>query len=616
MRVSQLVKVRALALTLGLVLVPSLAVMNAPPARADAQIIPLRFPGSAYPAGMTGTDLTGFHRAAPTRYPALAPVPDGGNIGKVGAKPGGIGAAGAVIGSFLVGVELGDGAASLMGLPTSGNTFCNLTALVTNDYSCFPSAAPDYEPNADVLAGTPGWLNGVNTIGIASIAVTEGVTMRAYGTGVGSTPGSNVEEARIYVQDETGQIHSWGRFSPGNFCWSNGTCEDRPHNGVDLSGLSGRNFVVIGLPRLPAVELPNASQSWENLLSGIAGLLPEFIAYFSVTHPQRPPEVEADPERWWRTDWVCTSGGGGSLMSSAFRESQPEWPGFPEPNCAGGAIPKSITWWQVTKGLTDKLLSSWEIPAGLQDFVNNNPDCAGGGCQLLLERLDAVTGKQYSCFANPSMCAEWFEDPAKDQNYRCTYGGKVVALSECNAYRVTFNVGTEGELSTPDPANPDPLPPVKPDPPTDPEGPQQDNACPPPFTWTSLVNPWWYYKGMTCALQEMFVPKPGAWTANINKINASWAGTSVAKWSSAVGGLGDQLRYQEAGCLGPRLLWKFQNKTMLDVYPFQACENPQKQWAGWSKGFLSAVIVVFGSLACLRAVGSGFGWKPSAGGDA
>ncbi len=125
--------------------------------------------------------------------------------------------------------------------------------------------------------------------------------------------------------------------------------------------------------------------------------------------------------------------------------------------------------------------------------------CAGGGCQLLLYRVDAQTGARIGCQEYASVCADWWTETVQaTQNtdrYECQYNGAPIALDECKVYAQAFKTGQYADPRTGE--SPAPETPTQP----------QDESCPPPFTWTSLVNPWWYYKGFTCGLSWAFEPK-------------------------------------------------------------------------------------------------------------
>jgi len=244
--------------------------------------------------------------------------------------------------------------------------------------------------------------------------------------------------------------------------------------------------------------------------------------YWPVGNPARPADASADPVRVWETRWQCASASASSARSEGFLESWPEWPMYPPAECAGGAVPQWVEVWEITPTgeAEDVLLESWTPTQPMIDWQTNFPQCGDGSCRLLLSRIDAATGLRLSCLANSSLCVDWWQDPARADNYECTYGGGVVAIEECAAYAPTFNVATGVDVQTEagpkpageigpyaDPATGEPVPADDPTP--APEPGTQDNTCPPPFSWSSLLNPWWNYKGVTCAMEWAFVPPEG-----------------------------------------------------------------------------------------------------------
>jgi hypothetical protein len=239
-------------------------------------------------------------------------------------------------------------------------------------------------------------------------------------------------------------------------------------------------------------------------------------------------EQDLDPERVFRTNWFCVHDGvptAGSAESVVFRESQPDYPPFPEAVCGPGGLLDSMTIDEVTLdgSVPTHRIGEWARPAGVRQWQEQFPQCWTGGCITELHRIDPDTGARLSCHANPELCLDWFTNPDKATQYECSYGGAVVGLVECNAYSPTFNVATGTAVKTAagpvpstsvepyaDPKTGEPVP--RPDGGTDPgtgtgTDPQPDTGCPPPFDYgLSLFKPWWYWKSLTCALSWAFVP--------------------------------------------------------------------------------------------------------------
>jgi hypothetical protein len=244
-----------------------------------------------------------------------------------------------------------------------------------------------------------------------------------------------------------------------------------------------------------------------------------------------------------------------------------------------------------------------------------------GGCLLELFRIDPATGAQLSCFANPASCVDWYSDPAKADVYRCVYGGQAVALSECDLYRPTFNVtagkptkdneGKDQPAATTSPYG-DPKHEGNPVPATDPAPtPEQpDDGCPPPFSFTAGGLGYWVTKGTACALSWAFVP--GSDSTSLTRVKTAIGGLPPVAFGADVGEMFNGLTVPPSSCEGPGIRWDLLGQT---IYPFNSCTAPLDTVATWSRRLGSAFVIVFGSMAILRALGSGLGWKPSAGGD-
>lgn len=464
------------------------------------------------------------------------PGTTGSAAGKVGASVAGSGAGtGAMaVGAFLVGTELGTEVAGVMGLPTSGSFICDVGTTLGS--SCALQAAPQYAPNSDIVVGQPGWTldpafldrwGATSTMTISDGSVTYDSAARASGkitagglySGAPRQSSSGSMQWSVTAVLETICRDSTGKTSAGNTVVS-----------LKNSTISGTTTYAM----LDGVNAPAATRSWvcnagqqldhfrfthshdEYPIGTPSTKVTSVTDWFPEGHPQRPVKPSADPTRWWKTTWQCSAGApGGSQQSNPFKEGDAEWPPFPSAQCDAGSVVSSLLVEQITEGLSvPTKVFDWTADPDYLGWAANTPkECMGGGCQLLLERIDQHTGTRLSCFANPSLCTQWTEDPQKETNYSCTYGGVAVALSDCLVYKPTFNPqgppyadpeGGVGSAPTPGPGG-------------EPGAPPQDNGCPPPFSWTSLVNPWWYYKGVSCALQEVFVPSSSVVATEVNQ---------------------------------------------------------------------------------------------------
>lgn len=457
------------------------------------------------------------------------------------------GSAGAVLAAAWVGVETGGLIAKGLGLSPDGNTGCELGAVLTGNgfASCGPKAST-YMADSDVATFQNGWLGGAATTGVRDLTlpglgavtghVTDTATERTVGGGwtgecpaVGNdaSPASFTLNVRFYVY----VLFSGSYQSRGSSLQGGGTCNVKtgsitgtpnPYNfGVSTVAGMSQPFIVSTFdaagttyPSWAALNAAIKSASTGSFVGSDGQTYQNQVTYYSLANPLRPPDVGSSPVRHWRTDWTCGPGSTGSAMSSAFNESTASWPAFPTATCEAGAL-DSVKVWQMTAGLDDSLVYEWSLPT---EYTSNNPapdECSTATpCDLLLERQQTPGSTKYSsCFSNPAACVDWWTETAhgtqavEASEYRCTYGGVSLVLKECAVYAHLFDKGVYANPKTGETTSTTTTP--------DPSGPEQDANCPPPFSWSSLVNPWWYYKGVVCALSEAFVPNSATVTAQV-----------------------------------------------------------------------------------------------------
>lgn len=537
------------------------------------------------------------------------------------------GAAG-VIGAATVGVTAGTWISDMVGLPTSGSFVCDVgTAFFGSDCALGPQVA--YEANGDVLgtAVPAGWPHG-NVM--SDYATTLADRTWASGTvvrlNVSSAPGFRSSSGTVTLTTTYSGVWLPGNLTGDPLSATGLTAVFRHVSTGVLYGVSiGSSRCTWSGPvetcTYPSIVGP-ANTVFDHLESRVtrqvfqAGPVTMPLAsspgldWYPEGHESWVPEKVENPSRWWRTTWQCSAGApGGTRTSDPWHETDPEWPGFPQAECSAGSVATSILVEQITQGVDGStVIFEWAASDGYKEWANS--ECVGGGCELLLHRIDEVTGRRLSCFGDNSLCVDWSTDPNRDENYECSYGGKVIPLDNCLPYVPTFNPEAPGNYADPD-GNPPTAPAPGPGGEPTPETPARDESCPPPFTWTSLVNPWWYYKSTVCALQDVFVPTNSA--AQMQRIKNAIDTTTPAVWAGEVSGMFEQVP-AASGCQGPEL-----HLTMFGLdkrtYPFSACEAPMSTAAPWVRGVATVLLVVFGSMAAVRALGSGFGWKPSAGGD-
>lgn len=470
---------------------------------------PVSFPGAAVPAGstMTPAQWNTFLKGHPELVPSKATA--GAAAVKLGVK--GVGGAATALSGFQIGTAIGSYTAASLGLPTSGDFFCDLGTL-TGGGQCGNAVSPAYLANSDLgTAMPPGWT--------ASPAVS--ARWAACGTsGTGGCTGAPVVVVESLVQMEAvpafgvaGNVTARLITSPNPLpAGYYGTMFMRDTAGVNSVNLtarssSGTGLVGVGVvPNSPTQKPPGYVP--EAVVTAVPSTVDRYelaygstiiAKYYPVGHASRPPEHNPNPERAWRSSWTCTSGPGGTATSPAFFEGDATWPAVPQPSCTAGMV-ASLTVEQMTNG-AGAVVYNWSLPAEVGAVATAYPDCAAATpCALQLERVTAPGATTtISCFSAPEACTEWWTETsagtqaAEDSEYRCRYGPHSMPLSDCAVYSTAFKTGTYADPKTGEAPASTPAP-------------EPADGCPPPFTWTSLVTPWWYFKGMTCALEWAFVP--------------------------------------------------------------------------------------------------------------
>lgn len=426
----------------------------------------------------------------------------GSAASKVSVSGSGAGSAASGVAGFFMGTSIGAGINTMIGADTSGDFFCDLGTLIGTAGDCWPQAADTYVANSDVVVTAPGWAvpsGGVNYSPLGDVWW-------------GGTAGSSRMRLTITETHGSGVVVSGQMLAGAN-----------TPTGVSYTTTSGATYGAVG--------------SW-NAVFGSAGYLsagqvfsqtlPDNVVGVRVStsgsaqwwwaegQPNRPPDVSANPERTWRTTWECTSGPGGVASSAAFHEADAAWPSVPQGTCSAGQM-STLLVEEVTLG-NPTLVYQWSLPAEVSQAAATYPDCVGQTCELLLERVTAPGASTYlNCFDSAAACVDWWTETSQatqsqeESQYRCRYGNYAVALSECKVYSQAFKTGVYADPTT-----------GETDPETDPgSDPEADTGCPPPFSWLSLFNPWWYYQGTVCAVKATVVPSSGFWTSTSTSLKTS-----------------------------------------------------------------------------------------------
>lgn len=267
----------------------------------------------------------------------------------------------------------------------------------------------------------------------------------------------------------------------------------------------------------------------------------------------------------------------------------------------------------------------WDSPAAPSDPATPLCDASRptGGCTLSVE----IDGKP--CTSGDPECENWSEIQKNDPNntrLKCRFGPYTLPMSQCNLLEQAYRIGgapateenTDGNPDTSRYQTPQNTPLANPAPTTTAPAPGASGQTAPgadaattqcfPAGWAMFNPVEWVLQPIRCA----FTPKPEThtqFTARVqNKINTVGFAPVTAAWLAAYEGVGGG-----SGCSGPTINFSM-NGVGQTLQPFQACTEPMKTVAAISNGLSTLVIVFFGGLAIVRAIGAAFGLNVSIGG--
>jgi hypothetical protein len=496
-------------------------------AQLRSRVAASRVPGWVYsPSGVTTSSagrLAGAKRSialskAPTAVEAgkvLVPGETAGTAAKFGMVLKGAGD----VAQTVVGVDLvysaftgqladGFGFQGLTGVKSDG-LLCDIQTLFGG--GCEFAPAQSYVADGDVVVPlVPGWTSGNQVVscwygayGTRACVKTAGIVyaisgQAAYAGVTQVTVTGTVLASPVSTQNSIG---SW----VGVFCRGGSSSVGDLGMGGTLLTWHRTVTCTTGLDRVEIDGQDALSGDWSG---STTPTVPRDSTWYPVGHPSRPIDPILNPQRWWVTTWKCDGGSPHTITSTPWHETDVEWPTPPMPSCDAGSV-SEVTVRQTGEGVPDQTLYTWAADPTQTTWAATYPQCTNGSCTLELSRVDASTGTRLACFDNPELCVDWFADPAKTTDYVCTYAGTDLALSECNMYSQVFDQtkrqagGTIADPQTGEIPAGLVVPPV----------PAEDASCPPAFSWSALFNPWYYYKGVTCALSWAFVPSAASATA-------------------------------------------------------------------------------------------------------
>lgn len=288
-----------------------------------------------------------------------------------------------------------------------------------------------------------------------------------------------------------------------------------------------------------------------------------------------------------------------------------------------------------------------QLSTDLTNPASQYPDCFDSAGAFLGTCRIRVWINGQPCTIGASHCGNW---TTASQDYgdqvECKWGSYVVQIGDCDLLQRQYQPNASPKkldkttksgvpVLEDDPAAApaaDPAPPPAPSPkcwdgcifappadpgnPTVPGVPPVDKATPPDsqsclgtgYSWNPVS---WVYVPVKCALKWAFVPPPGSLDTLIGGLKAKWDATAPAQWLGAVQGLSPGPG--TSGCEGLPLNVDLPHGLGVHQHLGEACSGTSASAAAVCRIALSAVAVVGGAFACVRALGSGLGWSPGVG---
>jgi hypothetical protein len=236
------------------------------------------------------------------------------------------------------------------------------------------------------------------------------------------------------------------------------------------------------------------------------------------------------------------------------------------------------------------------------------------------------------CNVGDARCVTWYQTwLAAPTQVECDWGPYVVPTAMCsflkNAYAPSGSDTNTNPITSPvtqPTANPTPAPTVTVTAPPDAGGNSSPVSAPNPTVpttnsgecfpqgWAAFNPVEWVLKPVECALVWAFEPDQATLTDTQTQLNTDLSASGVGPLFGAVGGLLGQLGGGGGGCDGPAVDFSI-GSVQQTLHPWSACAEPMATVAGMVYALSSVLIVVFGALSFVRAVGSGFGWSFSMG---
>jgi len=500
---------------------------------------------------------------------------------------------------------------------------------------CIPHEATGYTPNGDAFTDPQGWVgaippwSGFGGGGATGWTVTQGVsfTTAAYpyngllgadtrtGLTISATVGGASMSANASFNATAHCVNGGNPWTSSMWDYAASSSFSVPGNynltGAQLGHNDGNGGVCVNTGAqfryIDNVTLNNLGGTWPTITA----------TWYPVGSPSRPSApTNGNPSRTWRVTNIChpVTGADTSQVatSAAFTETDTTLPAWPTPAlCPTGSVLAGVSVVETGTGLPDKNIWNVTTPTAVKNWLTTYPQCGTGSCRLGLTKIGPAGSDVGDCFASSTRCEGWFQDATKAADYQCTYGLPTapvnVALTECYVYSPTFSAQPQAQgQAYGDPATgtvtdvgdgvADPAPGGLPG--------SGSGGCFP--TGWGVFNPAaWVLQPIKCALVWAFVPDTATMTSLTDSATTSLNASGVGAWFTALGTLFGSLGGSGSGCTGPTVVFPITSTTL---QPFNACSTPMSTVAGISYAFSTVLIVVFGAMAGIRALGSAFGF--------
>lgn len=247
--------------------------------------------------------------------------------------------------------------------------------------------------------------------------------------------------------------------------------------------------------------------------------------------------TQADPDRQMDCKVTNTDGTSQTSTGPVYKESSGAVSPPACPPTPAGKTPAKIEVndRQLGGGPTTEVTEQPVTPE-YQEWAEDYPECAGGACKLDLKKK---TTPRVSCFDLEQGCLGWFEDPAKTDNYVCTYGAHDVDLAECNVYSGLFQP-QRVEIGS---AYSDPTTGAWSGGQTSPksgtkamqstvQNPELQRSC--DFSGLGFDPVGWVLKPIQCAFEWAFIPRPSVAELSFAQVADVWADKPPGAIAAAV----------------------------------------------------------------------------------